>query len=214
MSNLDSGARDLPERKPGPPPALPGRPPENPFREDVEIIDAEYVAGQLPLGLSAFPQPPFGESPFRSPPLSKGPVEQTFHVPKRFGMSAILGITTALAVLFGLFRAFGAPEVMYLYFGLLSMVICIVQMRFGDVPRQASIVAGAVMLPIFLIGMAMFVAGRYGGEFMCLVLFSIPLGGFLGYVTGTFAGGVFLLMDMFEKYWTGKPMGGGGRSAA
>ena len=26
------------------------------------------------------------------------------------------------------------------------------------------------------------------------------------FVTGTFAGGIFLLMDMFEKYWTGKPL--------
>lgn len=178
--------------------------PPNPFRDDVELFEAEIIPANPgnPYPYSAYP----GESPFRSAPLVRPPAEPTFHVPKRFGMSAILGITTALAVLFGLFRAFGAHESLYLFFGLLSMVICLVQMRFGDVPRQASIIAGAIMLPVFLIGVAMFMEGQHRGEFACLVVFSIPLGGFLGYVTGTFAGGIFLLMDLFEKYWTGKPL--------
>lgn len=194
MSNPDSAA----DEPPGPAP----QPPPNPFRDEAELFEAEIIPTKPgnPDPYSGFP----GESPFRSPPLFRPPAEPTFHVPKRFGMSAILGITTALAVLFGLFRAFGAHEVLYLFFGLLSMIICIVQMRFGDVPRQASIIAGAVMLPLFLIGVAMFVEGQHRGEFACLVIFSIPLGGFLGYVTGTFAGGIFLLMDMFEKYWTRK----------
>lgn len=199
MSHPDSAPND---QSSGEPTRLPvAQPGEHPFRDSAEIFEAEALPGPPVFAPGAFD----GESPFRAPPLFR-PAEPTFHVPTRFGMSAILGITTALAVLFGFFRAFGAPEVMYLFFGLLSMIICLVQMRFGDVPRQASIIAGAVMLPVFLIGVAMFVDRQYRGEVACLVIFSIPLGGFLGYVTGTFAGGIFLLMDMFEKYWLGKPL--------
>jgi hypothetical protein len=199
MSNPDPAASEPPDAEPRQ--QLPVPPVDcsaNPIREDVEIFEPDVKQQSDP-----FPWAPgdFGTSPFRPPPSFR-PAEPTFHVPTRFGMSAIIGITTALAVLFGLFRAFGAHEVLYLFFGLLSMVICIVQMRFGDVPRQASIIAGAVMMPLFLIGAAMYVDSPHRGEFACLVVFSIPLGGFLGYVTGTFAGGIFLLMDMFEKYWT------------
>ena len=194
MSNPDSPPNHLPERAPEPP-ALPAAPSANPFREDVEIFEAEMLPSAPGTA---------GESPFRVTPLFRPPAEPTFHVPTRFGMSAILGTCRVAGGKLRLTRTFGETGVMSLYFGLLSMVICIVQMRFGDVPRQASIIAGAVMLPVFLIGVAMFMDGQHRGEFACLVVFSIPIGGFLGYVTGTFAGGIFLLMDMFEKYWTGK----------
>ncbi|QDU30767.1 hypothetical protein ETAA8_59150 [Anatilimnocola aggregata] len=127
----------------------------------------------------------------------------SFHVPTRFGMSAILGITTALALLFGLLRAVSAHELLYLFFGLLAMIICLVQMRWGGIARQVSVVAGAVLLPLFVVGMAMFVDRRAPMlALFCSLLISVPLGGFLGYLTGACAGGVFLLMDLFEKYWT------------
>jgi hypothetical protein len=163
-----------------------------------EIIVAEAIADW-------YEQPGYtsytgdGRRPMRAPASA----EPTYHVPKRFGMSAMLGITTALALLFGLLRRLGAPEIVYLFFGSLAMVICIAQMRYGDVPRQASVISGAVMLPVFLIAYAMFVPmPRMGEEFACLVFGSLPVGALFGYLTGTCAGGVFLLMDLFEQYWT------------
>ncbi|WP_425615524.1 hypothetical protein NA78x_005445 [Anatilimnocola sp. NA78] len=118
-------------------------------------------------------------------------------------MSAILGITTALAFLFGLLRFTNAHELFYLFFGLLAMIICLVQMRWGGIARQASVAAGAILLPLFVIAMVAFVESpRFQAEALCFLFFSVPLGGFLGYLTGTCAGGVFLLMDLFEKYWT------------
>jgi hypothetical protein len=173
------------------------QPASNPFADDAEIIEAEAInewTGSPPKG---WKPPPFD-------PRQPQP-DVTYHVPKRFGMSAILGITTALALLFGLLRWLSAPEAMYLFFGTQAMVICVAQMRYGDVPRQASVIAGAIMLPMFLIGYAMFVPmPRMGEEFACLVVGSLPLGAFLGYATGTFAGSVFLLMDLFEQYWTAR----------
>src|SRR5262245_53017867 len=43
-----------------------------------------------------------------------------YKVPQRFGMSAILGIVTALALLFGGFRILNAEPVVYLFFGIQS----------------------------------------------------------------------------------------------
>ncbi len=39
---------------------------------------------------------------------------------------------------------------------------------------------------------------------LCLLITSVPLGAFLGYVTGTMAAGVFLIMDAAETYMTGE----------
>jgi len=173
------------------------QPAPNPFAEDAEIIEAEAIEEWLG-------SPPPGWQPPAHPTWQRPP-EVVYHVPKRFGMSAILGITTALALLFGLLRWLSAPEAMYLFFGVQAMVICIAQMCYGDVPRQASVIAGAIMLPLFIIGYAMFVPlPRMGEEFACMVFGSLPVGAFLGYATGTFAGSIFLLMDLFEQYWTGR----------
>jgi len=172
-------------------PFVPQQPP-NPFvdlnlRAEPEVLDAEVIEPHDWL------KRVFTNA--ESPP--------TFHVPTRFGMSAILGITTALALLFGMLRFSSAHEMYYLFFGLLAMIICLVQMRWGGIARQVSIAAGAILLPLFVIAMAVFAErNRFQPEILCFLLFSIPAGGFLGYLTGTCAGGVFLLMDLFEKYWT------------
>jgi hypothetical protein len=156
-------------------------------RDDNEIFEAELVEPWLPAGY------PRWEPPAAAP---------VFHVPTRFSISAILGITTALAILFGILRATGAPVVSFWFFSLLSLVICVVQMRFGEVPRQGSIIAGAVLLPLFVL------AGMYLENVAVLEAYFIALffttlaGAFLGYVTGTCLGGIFLLMDLFEKFWT------------
>ena len=125
-----------------------------------------------------------------------------YHVPKRFGVSAILGITTVLAILFGLLRSTGAPLISYWYFALLSLFICIAQMRFGEVPRQVSIIAGALLLPVFVIGTALYEDESLHNDGVAILLVSIFDGAFFGYLTGTCLGGVFLLMDLLEKFWT------------
>src|SRR5262245_43279879 len=59
------------------------------------------------------------------------PTPAQYMVPKRFGMSAILGIMTALALLFGAFRLLNSPPPVYLFFGLQTLVICFAQMLNG-----------------------------------------------------------------------------------
>src|SRR5438067_11620588 len=86
------------------------------------------------------------EDIYRPPPLFSIQTEPArYKVPQRFGMSAILGIMTALALLFGGFRLLNAEPVVYLFFGIQSLVICLVQMFNTRAPRAASATAGAIM---------------------------------------------------------------------
>ena len=136
---------------------------------------------------------------------STGPAQ--YVVPQRFGMSAILGIMTALSLLFGIFRLMNAAPVMYLFFGVEALLICVVQMFHGKTPRIASAIAGAIILPAFLIVAAVYASHRPRGSFdwddllgiACMCLSSLPIGAFLGYITGTLAAGVFLVMDAIES---------------
>jgi len=127
------------------------------------------------------------------------PTPAQYVVPRRFGMSAILGIMTALAVLFGSFRLYGVDPVLYLFFGFQALVICLAQMLYGKTPRAASAIVGAVLLPMFLLAVAAYSDSRQSTVAPCAALASIPLGAFLGYVTGTLAAGVFLIMDSAER---------------
>jgi hypothetical protein len=123
-------------------------------------------------------------------------------VPKRFGISAILGIMTALAILFGAMHWLDAMPVWYLFFGAQSIVICIVQMFHGRSPRKASAIAGAIMGPLFMLGTAWLTQwyGNKAAEVLCITLMMVPCGAFLGYLNGTCAAGIFLVMDKLEQY--------------
>jgi hypothetical protein len=136
------------------------------------------------------PSPPFG---FRFDP----PAPAQYVVPQRFGMSAILGIMTGLAILFGSFRITNAHPLLYLFFGVQAIVICIAQMFYGQAPRAASAIAGAMLLPAFVL-MGLMVDGRMGPSALCMMVGAAPVGAFLGYITGTMAAGVFLVMNMAE----------------
>jgi hypothetical protein len=139
---------------------------------------------------------------FLSPHLD-APAAAQYVVPRRFGMSAILGIITALAVLFGWFHWSEAHPVQYLFFGVEALLICLAQMFYGQTPRAASAAAGAIILPIFLIAAALFSDSRMGAGIFCFLFMSVPAGAFLGYITGTMAAGVFLVMDAADAYFTG-----------
>jgi hypothetical protein len=142
------------------------------------------------------------------------PAPAEYKVPQRFGISAILGVMTALAILFGGFRLLNAEPVVYLFFGVLSLVICLVQMINGKAPRAASVLAGGILAPLFavqLIDAAGFHVPRsFGGRaaltFVMLPL-TAPMGAFLGYLTGTCAAGIFLVMDYLEPYLQGSAIG-------
>lgn len=125
-----------------------------------------------------------------------------FVVPKTFGMSAILGIMTALAILFALLRWMNAEPVFYFFFSVVALTICLAQMLYEKTPRLASIVAGAIILPLLTVAAAAFARNPHPG-FICVAIGFIPFGAVLGYLTGTCAAGIFLVMDYLEPYLQG-----------
>jgi len=138
----------------------------------------------------------------------RSPAPAQYYVPQRFGMSAILGIMTAMALLFGGLQFLNADGVVYLFFGLQAIVICIVQMFSGKSPRLASAATGALLAPLFSLHLLeaadirVHVRG-WDRVFAMIVLAipGVPIGAFLGYLTGTCAAGVFLVMETLERYW-------------
>lgn len=198
-------------------------PPEDPANSELDQpLDA--IVYDVHPALLAQPAYPYaghgsrsneaGDSPFQvrpedlyrpTPLISfQRPAPARYKVPKRFGMSAILGITTALALLFGGLRLMDAPPVVYLFFGVQAILICIVQMFHGGTPRIASAIAGAIILPLFVMSASMFVRGDPPLVLVvCVTAFCVPFGAFLGYLTGTCAAGIFLVMEALEPYLQG-----------
>jgi hypothetical protein len=130
-----------------------------------------------------------------------------YKVPQRFGMSAILGIMTALALLFGGFHVLNAEPVVYLFFGLLTLVICVAQMFNAKAPRAASVFAGAILGPIFMPRVFASDLPSWGTQRAIMIgvltVFGLPVGALLGYLTGACAAGIFLVMDYWEPYLQG-----------
>lgn len=137
-----------------------------------------------------------------------------FVVPKTFGMSAILGIMTAVALLFGGLRWLDAWPVFYLFFGMQMLAICLVQMFYGQTPRLASVLAGAIILPLFAMIAAMFDGRAHPIAIIAMVVIFVPCGAILGYLTGTCAAGIFLVMDYLEPYLQGQRLAGGTHSSS
>jgi hypothetical protein len=116
---------------------------------------------------------------------------------------------TALALLFGAFHLLNCPPPVYFFFGLQTLVICFAQMLNSKSPRMASSLAGAILVPLFVI--PLLAADRHRilrDEFVFIIIslfiFGIPIGAFLGYLTGTCAAGIFLVMDYLEPYLQGQ----------
>ena len=148
---------------------------------------------------AAYPLPYQSQYAYRPPP----PPEKVYSVPKRFGMAALLALMTALACLFGGLRLVDTPPLVYLFLGTQVMVICVAQMFYNAEPRRASMIAGAILMPIFLAGAAFFLPSNDFAAALCMTLPGILFGAFAGYLIGTCVAGVFLLMDKLEPFLPG-----------
>jgi hypothetical protein len=170
----------------------------NPFGERKVPLAPPASTSRAPWE-SNYPLPYQSQYPFH-PPLPK---EKVYSVPKRFGLSSLLVMITALACLFGALKRVETPPAVYLFLGMQVMTICVAQMFYNAEPRRASMIAGAILMPIFLAGTAFFVPGPDLGATLCMIVPGIVFGAFAGYLIGTCVAGIFLLMDKLEPYLPG-----------
>lgn len=129
-------------------------------------------------------------------------------VPQRFGISAILALTTLFAGVFAILKGFEASPALYLYFGTLGVSICLGQMFFGRVPRMTSIVAGTILLPFWVFvtanyfepqtWLAIFVTDYTRSNPLIVAPIALACGAIVGYLAGTVFAGFFLLLDMVQ----------------
>jgi hypothetical protein len=140
--------------------------------------------------------------PYRSVTVAAQPVEspRVYHVPRRFGLLAVMTFLTAFSLLFAVLRVMEHPPGTYLGLGTFGVVIAGLQMSFGKVPRVASISAGALLLPLTILGVALLNSGWIAVlHFLPGFPFMVAFGGLFGYLVGTLVAGLFLVLDYWER---------------
>jgi hypothetical protein len=164
------------------------------------------------LDFSSTPQS-FSQPGFKEADVAK--TRQIYHVPKKFGMSGMLAITTLMALVFGLLHNFPGglsfsidqrtdqthPAV-YIFLGVLVLSTCLAQMLYGDVPRAISCIVGALLFPLSIFGTAMYYRGfMVALNWVCAIPFLAMAGALLGYLAGGCTAGCFLIMDQFDQWY-------------
>ncbi len=155
-------------------------------------------------------------------PSSAPTKKAQYQVPSRFSLTAIMGLLTVLAMIFGLLRAFDAHPVVYLFVGSEIVAICLAQILVGSAPRGGSTLTGAILLPLWVYltmrkmpsagpMVALVLAGQTEVspmiELLLVVAFHslvllmlVAFGALMGYCIGTLAAGFFLMMDLIEPW--------------
>lgn len=137
-----------------------------------------------------------------------------YQVPKRFGMGPLMGMMVLYSLIFATLRWLDAYPAIYLFLGLLGVVIGFGQMQGESNPRFSSILTGAIALPGCFLAFFLFLGTMQGGVGLwellggaCVGFVLIFVGGIVGYIVGTVLAGVFLVGDQAEQAfyrWTGQ----------
>jgi hypothetical protein len=140
-------------------------------------------------------------------PAGGEPFGVPFGVPRRFGIGTILVVTTAFGLLLSLLQGLGAPPgVVWFVIVFVSLVGLGQMLLFGaKQPRMASIVVGAICLPLMTFATAVFFSPRgvRAEEAACTTIAAAIFGALFGYLAGGVVAGVFLIMDGVEQALTG-----------
>jgi hypothetical protein len=178
-----------PESLPQPTPPEPGQ---------SEPVLAEVVEPALSTPALSTPALSLSKLPSDAVPRSSMLGEVDYQVPSRFGLGAILATLTIFSAVFGSLKAAHAPGHIYYFVASLGLLVCLGQMISGKIPRGASTMVGAIFIPVWVIGFAIFSragVAPYAVGIPCLIIF----GAFVGYAVGTLAAGCFLAMDLLES---------------
>lgn len=136
--------------------------------------------------------------------------QREYVVPNRFGMTAIMGLVTALALIFGVLRYAGVHPTVYLFVVSEIVGICLAQIflsseRYADSmltgPRAGSALTSAILFPFWtyvILGSPQFEPIQH----LLLVAGLICFGALIGYCVGALAAGFFLALDLVESMLT------------
>jgi hypothetical protein len=124
-------------------------------------------------------------------------------LPRRFGLSVMLSITTLFAIVFSTLQLYDAQPEVYVILGVLLFGVGVGQMFLfkGAFPRAASVWTGAVLFPIEVVALGVYLSMIHhlrdgGGAIVGIAVISTPVGAFLGYLAGGLTAGVVLLLEM------------------
>jgi plasmid stabilization system protein ParE len=133
------------------------------------------------------------------------PLDRVYHVPRKFGTGSLLVVITFFAAIFAVMRLFMAPPAVMGFVGLQVVAAGVMQWTMAKHPRLASALAGAVLLPVSLISIAMWEGDADEAVSMIAATpcTAIP-GALCGYCAGTLIAGVFMLMELADEWIGGK----------
>jgi ClpA/ClpB-like protein len=176
------------------------------YREVKEVL-TDVLSRVVPAGVVEEPKfviPP--RKPWRTARYAK----PATGVPRRFSMAALFAMMTLYAVIFAIMQSLDTNPVVFTAIAVLLTGVGAGQTLLfgGKLPRISSVCAGAVLFPLEIMAAivyyylssprASFSPADLFVVFIAMV-FCIPLGGFLGYLAGGLAGGVFVLLDLIAK---------------
>jgi hypothetical protein len=150
----------------------------------------------------------------RQPPVPWGvgwDTKEAIGVPRRFGIGIMLLLVALFAVVFAVMQLLNAPTTVFVMVAVLFAGVGLGQVVLfgGQYPRAASVWTGACLVPLEILVASIYaqvVHNEFGGGgeaivgIFIFVLFSIPLGAGLGYLSGGVTAGVVLLLERYLNW--------------
>jgi hypothetical protein len=132
---------------------------------------------------------------------------KVYSAPRRFDLTTILVVTAGYAVLFGglkmIFSSLGETSGVAITIGGFVTAVGIGQALLygGRKPRTASIMVGAVLSSIIMVGFSLWSTrrGMTGSMLPFIVVYGAVSGIIYGYLAGVLVGGVFLVADLVRR---------------
>lgn len=136
-------------------------------------------------------------------PLAERQANEPFGVPSRFGIGTLLVVTASYGALLALLRALDWDRQVIGWIVVFISVVGASQMLlFGSRrPRQASLITGAIGLPVIVVLTSILHTNRHGqpNAIGCGLCSAVIFGAPAGYLAGGVVAGVFLIMDAVQR---------------
>ena len=146
------------------------------------------------------------QTPTLLAPLTERQASDPFGVPSRFGIGTLLVVTAAYGALLSLLLALDWDRRAIVWMIVFISLVGAGQMfLFGSRrPRQASLLTGAVSLPVILVLATILHQSRRGPgyDLCCGIISATMFGAPAGYLAGGVVAGVFLIMDAVQRELT------------